>query len=144
MVNMSHHQLVSWFYKNYDNGVDESRLEIANAWMEQQLIARGAKKGEALLHPDLRFGAVGDIEAMEKPNSQKAEKAVTKKGKKPKAEVDDKTGVRKGTKKAMTFDLAIKGTPLDEIIKQVKETFPDAEPKSIKIWYKKALKGKSE
>lgn len=142
VVGFAHPKLVEWFVSNYDNGQDPDLLRQHDDWVEEQLKARGHKVGDVLLSPALRLGFVGDVEKMEKPNSPKpknAELSVTP-HKKPKAVVDEKTGVRSGTKKSLTYKLTTDGVPLEDIILAVKKAFPGAEEKSIKIWRKRCLK----
>jgi len=71
----------------------------------------------------------------EKPN-----KANIPKSEKKPTEVDKETGVRKGTKKNLTYTLAKQKIPLEKVVKQVMKEFPEAQEKSIKIWYKRAIK----
>ena len=142
IVDLSHPNLVSWFINNYDNTQSEDLLVEYDAWVEEELIKRGYKKGESLLAPALRFSYVGEIDTMEKPKIIKPPKAVVTHEKKPKASIDAKTGVRSGTKKAMTYELTLSDNnyTIAEIINLVIESFPEADEKSIKIWHKRALK----
>lgn len=139
MVDSDHHKLVSFFLDNYDNSQDEGLLLIHDIWVEGELQKKGYKKGEALLSPALRFSYNGNIEQMEKPITIKP-KEIPQQAKKPKSTMDETTGVRSGTKKALTYSLTLEGLEIDEILKQVKTQFPDAQDKSVSIWHKKALK----
>lgn len=139
VVSMSHHTMVGWFYKNFDNTQNPTVLTEYDVWLETELEQRGHKKGEAMLSPSLRLGYTSGIEAIERVSAPKAQSTVPKE-KKERAKVDESTGVRAGTKKALTYQLALEGEDIDTIIKKVKESFPDAEPKSIKIWAKRAIK----
>lgn len=142
IVKFGHPKLAEWFTDNYDNTQNENLLILYDAWVEEQLKARGYKEGDTLLSPALKFSFVGDPSKMERINPKAATPILPNAEKKPKAEIDTTTGVRKGTKKAMTYDLSYAGKTPDEIILAVKEAFPDAEEKSIKIWHKRALKEK--
>lgn len=138
VVGLSHPKLVSWFIANYENSQDENLLLEFDAFAEEELVKRGYKVGESLLSPCLKFSYVGNIEEMEKPKLIKADnKAVPEK--KEKATMND-SGVRSGTKKALTYKLAIEKVDINKIIAQVKEKFPEAKEKSIKIWAKRAIK----
>jgi len=139
-ISGSHHKLVSFFYKNFERTQNESLLVEYDIYLEGILEKKGYKKGDALLSPALRFSYNGNIEQMNNPKDIKPKNLVPNKDKKPKSEVDTTTGVRKGTKKAMTFDLAYAKVDLDEVVTKVTAVFPDAQEKSIRIWYKKALK----
>jgi len=140
MVESDHHKLVSWFIENYDNTQSEELLINHDGWVEEQLIARGYKKGDVLLSPALRFSYVGNIEEIEKPKIIKPhnEKEKPPNERKEKSTVDVNTGIRTGTKKALTYQLTISGLSIGEVIKGVKNKFPEAEDKSIKIWFKRA------
>jgi len=140
MVESDHHKLVSWFIENYDNTQSEELLINHDGWVEEQLVARGYKKGDVLLSPALRFSYVGNIEEIEKPKIIKIhnEKEKVHNEKKEKSTVDVVTGIRNGTKKALTYQLTISGLSIEEVIKGVKNKFPEAEDKSIKIWFKRA------
>lgn len=141
VVEWSHHKLVSWFHEHFEDGQDFNRLTLHDTWVDSKLIERGYKRGDALLSPALKFGYTGDIAKMDKVKSPKPENSVPSRNKKPPVEVDAITKVRKGTKKSLTYDSAVKEKlSLEDTIKRVKESFPDAEEKSIKIWYKRSLK----
>lgn len=140
MVNSDHHKLVSWFIKNFERSQDESLLVPHDLWVEEQLKLKGYKEGDTLMSPALRFSYVKDFEQIEKPKVIKPNQPIVIPEKKVKAEIDKKTGVREGTKKAMTYGLTDEKLAIDKIIKAVKKKFPNAEEKSIKIWYKRRLK----
>lgn len=145
VVSMDHHKLTDWLFKNLDNTQDEQKLIEHDAWVDEQLTQRGIKKGDALLNPALKFARPGNIEEMDKPSIIKPEGSnVPKAEKKLKAEISQVTGVRSGTKKALTFDLAFNGVEIGNVIKQVKDKFPEADEKSVRIWFKKAIKQKNE
>lgn len=143
VVKLDHHKLVGWFFKNFDNTQDPNLLNQFDAWRDETLRKEGYLRGDEQVAPALRFALPGEIESMGRIQ-EPGKKEKVEKPKKPKAEVDEKTGVRKGTKKAMTYALALEGKDIKEAVKLVKEAFPEAEEKSIKIWYKRALKPKSE
>jgi hypothetical protein len=142
MVNANHHSLVSWLVKNFDKTEDPQKLVEHDAWVESQLVKRGHTPGKAFLHPTLKFGISGDIEKVDRVKDIKPANAenIPEQGKKPKAEIDKTTGVRKGTKKDMTYSMTREGLPIAEIVHKVKAAFTDAQEKSIKIWHKRALK----
>lgn len=139
LVDFDHWRLVQWFTKNFENNQDEKLLLDHDLWVEEQLKEHGYTNGDALLSPALRFSYIGNIEEMEKPKSPKPQIAI--KINKVKSTIDEITGIRSGTKKALTYELALMGKGIDEIIKKVKEKFPEAQDKSIKIWARKSLKG---
>lgn len=132
--------LMNWLFKNMDNGQDPKKLAEYDVYIENLLLAQGYKTGDAVLSPSLRLGFTKEIEKLDKIQDPKKTNSVPKVDKKPKAEIDEKTGVRKGTKKALTYELTNSGKTIAEIIKLVKASFPDSEEKSIKIWHKRCLK----
>lgn len=139
VVDKSHTSLVQWFIENYENTQDENLLINHDIWVDEQLKIRGYKVGDALLAPSLRFSYVGEIEKMDKPKIIKAIKPVVTE-KKEKSTIDTQTGIRAGTKKALTYQLTIEKMHIEQIIKKVKAAFPEAEEKSIKIWNKRCIK----
>ena len=141
VVAKNHHDLVGWFHKNYENSQDPQRLVLHDAWVESQMVARGYTKGKEFLHPALRFGIPGDLEKVEKVKEVKPEKAqkIPSAGKTTPTK-NEKFNIRTGTKKELTFLLTEEKIEIKEIIKQVKDAFPEAQEKSIKIWHKRALK----
>lgn len=141
VVKSDHHKLVSYFMKYYDNSQNENLLIEFDVFVEKELRRLGYKDGDAMLSPSLRLSYVRDFESIEKVKQLKPS-SVVKTDKKEKAPVDEDTGVRSGTKKAMTYSLAYEGKPIPEIIKLVKKAFPDAKDKSISIWAKRAIKEK--
>lgn len=139
LVELSIPALSNWFIANFEIGQNPSNLNEYDAWMEEQLKARGYQKGDPILSPSLRLGYLGEnnpetnkpivrrIKGIAKPN-QKRER--------------DSSGNFSGTKKSLTFELCKQGKTLDEVIEVVTEKFPEAVAKSIRIWYNKAKKTK--
>ncbi len=125
-----YNQLASFLINNFDEPKDETLLSTYDRWLEALLIERGADK--TMIHPSLGYGYLEvtqeEIEEKEKPKVKK----------KPK--VKNSMGVTKGTKKALTYKLAVEGVDKKETIEKVLEQFPDASLKSIGIWFNKALK----
>lgn len=142
VVNLSHPKLVTFFCNNYERSQDEKLLLEFDIWREGQLKELGYKENDVLMSPALRFSYVGNIEEMKKPQSTLKLPAAADKPKKEKAVINEETGVREGTKKAMTYKLAMDGKELNKTIEAVMKAFPEAQEKSIKIWYKRAINSK--
>lgn len=147
VVNSDHHGLVSFFYQHFESSENPQLLNEYDSWIEGILEKKGYKKGEAMLHPSLRFSFTKGIEGStsHKPITKTSNPDAPKdkpKEIKVKAEKDPDTGVRSGTKKAYTFQLAREGKSTDEIIALVQKRFPEAVDKSIKIWIKRSLSEK--
>jgi hypothetical protein len=146
MVNANHHSLVSFLYKHFDEPQSISNLAIHDAWVEDQLIKsnKGYVKGKEFLHPILKLGLSGDIERVPKTELKPETKVPQIREKKVVEKHKTFEGIKMGTKKEMTFSLTEKKIAIADIIKQVKEKFPEAQEKSLKIWHKRALKALKE
>lgn len=143
-------QLQSFFIKAFEIKPVATFLTEYDRWLENFLIKeRGykSKKQNWAFHPMLKMGFMDDG-VYKDPESKEAMPKKIKQGKykpepkvkKPKRIKDSKLGIYKGTKKALTFELTEKKLPINDIVKKVIEIFPEALPKSIQIWYKKACK----
>lgn len=130
-------KLNSYVHLNSFKKPDKQLVEQFDDWMEQILLSKGQ---EQLVHPSLRLSYIGstneDDNTIEKKREIKPKPVAKAKVKRTKNE----DGIYGGTKKALTFALAKKGRSIERTIAKVKRKFPDAADKSIKIWYKKALK----
>lgn len=145
-------RLSGWFTDHLDNSQDLNLLTEYDIWREQQLLQRGIKKGDALLHPDLCLGVSGDISTMSPNDLKKSIKSPTtiKLNKPSKSESTrprgqkDESGIQAGTKKALTFKLAKAGKSLEEVTELVAKEFgkENINAKSMKIWFNKAIKQK--
>lgn len=125
-----------WLYTNTTAPIDTGLLDKYDEWKEAYL-KKERNMGDDFFHPDLRLGFIG-----EKDDDGKILKRKRIKGLKKKKEKREKTeqGLYQGTKKALTYLLTSQGYSLEEVIKKVKESFPDAKDKSIHIWMKKAIR----
>jgi hypothetical protein len=146
VVEWDHNKLGSFFLENFDTTEDPNKLDEYDRWIQVQLEGRGYTKGDAILSPYLRVGFVGKGDLEDLPTKIIDPTVKVKKVpeqvrlEKPKREKDEVTGVVAGTKKNMTYTLAKEGKELPKVIELVKKQFPEAEEKSIKIWYKRCLK----
>lgn len=147
VVKLDHNGLGSFYIKNFDSPENADLLNQYDLWLDDLLEKRGHKKGDAIMSPLLRVGYVGKGDFSDAPpkmiepgSAKKIPDQVPKD--KVKREKDEETGVVVGTKKNLTYKLAQQGVELDKVIEQVKKQFSDAQEKSIKIWYKRALKEK--
>jgi hypothetical protein len=150
VVDWDHNKLGSFFLENFDTTEDPNLLDAYDRWIQVELEKRGYVQGDAILSPFLRIGFVGKGDLEELPTKivdptvkmKKVQESV--RVEKPKREKDEVTGVVAGTKKNMTYTLAKQGKDLPKVIELVKKQFPEAEEKSIKIWYKRCLKEMGE
>jgi hypothetical protein len=130
--------LQRFFIDNWHVKQDRDRLKQFDNWMAETLIKKGHDKASPLVK--YRLSTVLDEQENQKLKGKSLKKAKVKKEKKEKRERDTNFNIFKGTKKAYTYELAQKGIEVGETVKLVIERFPEAQEKSIKIWYKRALK----
>ena len=124
-----------WFLKNYENPVDEDLLAKYDKWFDRFLIKdRGysRKRNAWAFHPSLKM-------SFHEPEDEEQEVIKPIKEKKVPKQKDSEVGIYTGTKKALTYKLAKKGLPFETVCTKVLKQFPEAQEKSIKIWYKKAI-----
>lgn len=127
--------LSNWLQRNVMVKEDLSKLEEYDNWMDQELLNMGK---EELVHNSLRLGYIKreDEDAPVKtPKLPKEKKAPRER---------DGRGLYKGTKKSYTFDCFTRGKTLEQTLVKVKRKFPEAQDKSIRIWYNKAKKEASK
>lgn len=128
--------LQSWFLKNFDLPLDHKLLEEYDIWCEGMLKSRGVDP--IMTSPTFRLSAIAERNADGEVTKRKRVKSLAPRIKKKKERTSD--GLFKGTKKANTYELAQKGLPKAEVIRLIKERWPDAKEKSIGIWYNRAKK----
>lgn len=135
--------LASFFRSHFYEPSNTGLLDKYDDWIEGEIKERLKLKGDddrSLLHPSLRLGYIGEKDETGN-NKKKRVRTIIKKKKKKRERTND--NVFKGTKKALAFELQGIGKSKEEVIKQVKEEFPDANEKSIGIWFNKARKQRS-
>jgi len=133
-------QLESWFIKNYDRSQNNLLLFEFDDWDEARLIKAGKSKDNPehshLFHPTMKMSY---SEAVPGKNTPANIPSKITKPKKVRVK-DETTGIFKGTKKELTFSLIKKGIRIERVIEKVKEKFPDANEKSIRIWTRQCEK----
>lgn len=139
-----------WFIENYDRSQNLLLLNEFDDWLEAKLKALKNpdgtlkyKEGDAVFHSDLKLGFIGSKDS--EGNSTSTKKPRLKglsKAKKATKERVEGTKVFKGTKKALTYQLTFDDKPFNVIWETVSKQFEEAQEKSVKIWYKRALKEK--
>lgn len=124
------------FINNSDATPNKHLLDEYDDWMDKQLEALAYTKDDPLRSSKLRLGFLGEDE--EGNRKTKRVPGIKKpKTKKPPKERDE-FNLIKGTKKSYTFYLVSKGRSLERTIQLVKKKFPDANDKSISLWYRGA------
>lgn len=124
------------FIETSENTPNKHLLDEYDDWMDKQLEALAYEKDNPLRSSKLRLGFLGEDEEGNKKT--KRVKGIKKpKTKKPPRE-RDKFNLVKGTKKSYVFELVAKGRSLERTTNLVKKKFPDANEKSISLWYRNA------
>ena len=143
--NGDHSTLSSFFKTHYGTRRNKQLLINFETWLAQLMIDRGYDPDDPLV--TFKLSNATDEELASPPKSATKSKRIQTKQKNtsttPKAasrpkKRERKNGVITGTKKSLTFELALQGLEINEIITKVMEQFPDASDKSIKIWVRKA------
>lgn len=135
-VNCSIFDMLS-FIDHSTNKPDKSLIDKYDEWVDKHLEEIGIQKDSQLRDYRLRLGFLGEendegvrkskrVRGMKKPKEKKAPRE------------KDALGLVKGTKKSYTFYLTSKGHDLERITRRVKEKFPEANDKSISLWYRAA------
>lgn len=148
--NGSYPRLAEFFIKNFYEKRLLERLTQFDEWLDGKFKENGYPSDDPMR--TFRLSTTLTDEEQEKLQDERnpkmktksLKKAFLKKDKKKKRERDDSTGIFKGTKKALTYELAQKGKTFQEIVPLVLEKFPEAQEKSIKIWISRAMKEKKE
>jgi len=139
VLNGTFPELNKWFLYNYHKPIDNTLLDKYDDYVDKLINAKPTEDNDYLTHPSLRLGYVGEKDEEGNIVKTKRIKGMPKRKKKVKREKTSQ-GIFKGTKKALTFDLALRGISKEKTLKEVLKAFPDAKEKSIGIWYNKALK----
>lgn len=127
-----------YFLDNYDKVQDRNFLEQFDEWVKSELIKRGHAEDSPMVK--FRLCTSTDSEENITINTRSLKNAQVKKAKKSKRERDPTHNIFSGTKKSLTYACATSGLTIKDTIDKVLIQFPDAQEKSIKIWFKKALK----
>lgn len=137
ILKWSHPKIMDWFYKNYDNSQDPSLLIQYDLWMDEQL----QKDGKDKVFPSLKLGYIEKLDFDGKISNKPLPKTKEEKQLAPPKEKNTDWGINTGTKKYLTYESCITNNlNIEDTIKRVIELYPDADDKSIKIWYKRAEK----
>lgn len=130
-------KLHSWFSQHYEDGQNLLLLEEYDSWFEALMIEKGYKKDDAILHNSLKMGFIANSENGNTKKPRLGNNGLAKK-EKPKRERIEGTKVFKGTKKALTYQSQKEGVSIANTVAMVLEKFPDANEKSVRIWYKRS------
>jgi hypothetical protein len=136
--------MAAWHYHNYFNAVKPELLDEYDQYVDNRIKAEVSdwEKKDYLFDKTLKLGYTPEEETDEEGNTRVVKKRLTKiKIVKKKRERTLALGnIFQGTKKELTFRCAARGKTVEEAKEIVKKQFPDANEKSVKIWFKKAEK----
>lgn len=134
------------YINNSEEKPDKSLIDKYDDWMDKQLENISYSKDNPLRSSRLRLGFLGE----EGENGQRKIKRVPgikkPREKKPPRERDE-FNLIKGTKKSYVWELTSKGYDIDRVIRRMKKKFPEANEKSINLWYrmaKRTINGKTK
>lgn len=139
VLESSDHVKANWHYNNYFNQTDLSLLDKYDEWVDKRIKKEvpGWKKKKYLFDSSLKIGYVPDQETGEKTKKRISKIKVIKRKRERNATLNN---IYSGTKKELTWRCAARGKNLEETRDIVMKEFPDANAKSIRIWWKKAEK----
>ena len=118
---------------------DPSRIQEYDKWVYNQFDICGVPEDDPLRNSKLRLGYVGEEDENGNIKRKRIPGIKLSKIKKPARERDE-FNLLKGTKKSYTWELTKKGYEIDRIIRRVLKKFPDANEKSIRLWYRACLR----
>lgn len=119
------------------NRPDKSLIDKYDEWIEQQFDSTGIPKDDPIRNSRLRLGFLGE-EGEDGVRKTKRVPGMKKPKEKKQPREKDEFNLVKGTKKSYTWSLVQKGYDLERVIRRVKKKFPEANDKSISLWYRAA------
>ena len=119
------------------NKPDKSLIDQYDDWMDKQLENIGYSKDDPLRNSKLRLGFLGEEGEDGQRKSKRVPGIKKPREKKPPRERDE-FNLIKGTKKSYVWSLVAKGYDLERVTRRMKKKFPDANDKSITLWFRTA------
>lgn len=138
-------QLINWINTSEEKP-NKHLINEYDDWMDRQLETAGLAKDDPLRSSKLRLGFLGEEGEDGKRKTRRVSGIKKPREKKPPRERDE-FNLIKGTKKSYVWELTLKGYELERIIRRMKKKFPEANEKSINLWYrtaKRQLNGKDK
>lgn len=122
------------FIEKTNNEPDTSLIDLYDQYIDDQLANLGHSVDDPLRSSRLRLGYIGETTESGEVRRKRVRGIKKQRVKKPPRERDG-FNLIKGTKKSYVFELTKKGFNLERIQRRVLKKFPEAKPKSIKLWY---------
>ncbi len=125
------------YINSSENNPDKHLIDEYDDWMEKQLENLGYEKDDPIRSSRLRLGFLGE----EGENGERKTKripGIKKPREKRPPKERDQFNLIKGTKKSYVFDCVSRGFSLERTTRRVLKKFPDANEKSISLWYRNA------
>lgn len=138
-------QLINWINTSEEKP-NKHLINEYDDWMDRQLETAGLAKDDPLRSSKLRLGFLGEEGEDGKRKTRRVSGIKKPREKKPPRERDE-FNLIKGTKKSYVWELTSKRYELERIIRRMKKKFPEANEKSINLWYrtaKRKLNGKDK
>lgn len=138
-------QLIDWINTSEEKP-NKHLINEYDDWMDRQLETAGLAKDDPLRSSKLRLGFLGEEGEDGKRKTRRVSGIKKPREKKPPRERDE-FNLIKGTKKSYVWELTSKEYELERIIRRMKKKFPEANEKSINLWYrtaKRKLNGKDK
>ena len=138
-------QLINWINTSEEKP-NKHLINEYDDWMDRQLETAGLAKDDPLRSSKLRLGFLGEEGEDGRRKTRRVSGIKKPREKKPPRERDE-FNLIKGTKKSYVWELTSKEYDLERIIRRMKKKFPEANEKSINLWYrtaKRKLNGKAK
>lgn len=132
--------LISFINSSHTQYPNPDLIQEYDKWVIQQFDNSGMPEDDPLRSSRLRLGFVGETDDEGKIIKRKKIPGIKKSKIKKPARERDEFNLMKGTKKSYTWELAKKGLEIERVIRRVIKKFPDANEKSIRLWYRACLR----
>lgn len=154
LVNKSVPDQCNWLVANWDNPINRDLLETFDDYVDEHMASKGYAEDDPLRLYRLSTSVSEDEEGDEKLKMKTKNKKLGIKVVKKKKLRNTQFGIFSGTKKEYTYTLTrdlhekkpdmdsntLKKVYSNRMIERVQKKYPEAQPKSIKIWFSRALK----
>lgn len=126
------------YINNSENTPDKSLIDAYDEWIDKSFEEKGYAKDDPIRNSRLRLGFLGDQDEETGKRKTKRVPGMSKPKEKKAPREKDEFGLLQGTKKSYVFGLVKKGYSMDRVNRRTKKKFPDANDKSIQLWFRAA------